>query len=207
MVSDEIPLDEAPEHFFDQQKWSEFVDCFDNRQAALQQINRPEPGIIGFYRRQIANSAGPMTAKAQREEHTAELGKALVADFKERLSNEEIVATGLSSLAVARVTIPSERWPELWPNFAADKAEGKELTFAKVRVSKPASRRTSSIRFLEECIAWLQQRQLEGESCRKVLEAEASNRFGSVLKTRDFAAAYKAVFEKPRGRPPKTSPK
>ena len=34
MVSDEIPLDEAPEHFFDQQKWSEFVDCFDNRQAA-----------------------------------------------------------------------------------------------------------------------------------------------------------------------------
>ena len=70
MVSDEIPLDEAPEHFFDQQKWSEFVDCFDNRQAALQQITRPEPGIIGFYRRQIANSAGPTTAKAQREEHT-----------------------------------------------------------------------------------------------------------------------------------------
>jgi hypothetical protein len=77
-----------------------------------------------------------MTAKAQREEHTAELGKALVADFKERPSNEEIVATGLSSLAVARVTIPSERWPELWPNFA-DKAEGKELTFTKVHVSKP----------------------------------------------------------------------
>jgi hypothetical protein len=44
MVSDEIPLDEAPEFFFDQQKWSEFVDCFDNRQAALQQINRTGTG-------------------------------------------------------------------------------------------------------------------------------------------------------------------
>jgi hypothetical protein len=206
MVSDKIPLHDAPDHFFDQAKWNEFLSFFESRQPALEQISRVEPGLIVFQRREAAKRSGPGAAEARKGDHIAELGNALVADFKERLITEKLVATGLSSLAVARINIPGERWPELWPNFAEDKATGGQLEFTKVRVFEPIAVRTSAADLLDSCIDWLQNRRLAGESRRKVLQTEAIKHFGTTLTTRIFDAAYKAVFFKTRGRPRTTRP-
>jgi hypothetical protein len=117
MPSKESPLRDSPEHFFDSARWNEFLSFFENREAALRNISQPESGIIVYYRREVAKMPTPEAAPARRDEYAAELGKALVGQFKDRLVREEIIATGLSSLAVERVRIPGERWTELWPDL------------------------------------------------------------------------------------------
>jgi hypothetical protein len=204
MPNEEIPLRDAPEHFFDRKKWEEFLTCNENRQAALQRISQQEPGMIVFYRREVSKTPTPEGAKAQQDENIAELGKALVSQFKERLIKAEILATGLSSLAVDRVTIPAERWPELWLNFAEDKANGGQLEFAKIRLSEPLARKLT--RDLKaRCVTWMQKRREDGETRKKALKGEAQKHFGTGLTTRIFDAAYKEVFAKARGRPKKLS--
>jgi hypothetical protein len=206
MQSKEIPLRDSPERFFDSARRNEFLSFFENREAALRNISQPEPGIIAYYRQEAAKMPPPEGARARRDEHAAELGKALVARFKEGLINEEIVATGLSSLAVERVRIAGERWIALWPDFVDDIAKGEKLEFTRVRVFEAADRPTQAAALLDRCIKWMQQRSHEGESRRKVLQREASEHFGRDLKTRTFDAAYKAVFSKTRGRPRSNPP-
>ncbi len=41
-----------------------------------------------------------------------------MAAFKERLIEEQLIATGYSNLAIERVRIPGERWRDLWPGAA-----------------------------------------------------------------------------------------
>ena len=207
MANEEIPLNDAPDVFFDQTKWGEFVSLFGDRRAALVRISRIEPGLIGYMRAEAAKMSTPEGAKARKDEHIAELGNALVARFKARLIKEEVVASGFSSLSVDRVKIPGERWPDLWPNFCEDKAEGKGLTFTNVRVFESGDGRTSPTSLADECVVWMRERQLAGENRRKTLEHEAQKRFGSALTSREFAVAYKTVFGKSRGRPRKISPK
>jgi hypothetical protein len=206
MGSNEILLGEAPESFFDPEKWSEFLGFYASRQAALQQISQPEPHAIVWVRRLAADV--PEGGNARWDEHVSDRGNELVSAFKVRLIKGDLIATGLCSLAIGRVMIPSERWPDLWPNFAEDRADGKDLKFTNVRVSKLAksSARTTADLF-DECVAWMEQRDSEGENRRKILEGEALKRFGSALTTRMFATIYKSVFDKPRGRPRKTGPK
>jgi hypothetical protein len=206
MPSKEIPLRDSPEHFFDSARWNEFLSFFENREAALRNISQPESGIIVYYRREVAKMPTPEAARARRDEHAAELGKALVGQFKDRLVREEIIATGLSSLAVERVRIPGERWTELWPDLVNDMTKGGNLEFTKVRVFEPTDRPTQAAALLDRCIEWMQRRSHEGEGVRKVLQREAIDQFGGDLTSRTFDTAYKAVFSKSRGRPRRNSP-
>jgi hypothetical protein len=47
----------------------------------------------------------------------------------------------------------------------------------------------------------MKQRKFEGASTKKSLQKEAEQRFGSALTKRTFDSAYKAVFDRKRGRP------
>jgi hypothetical protein len=207
MPSEEIPLWDSPERFFDSATWREFLSFFKSRDEALLHISHPEPKILVFYRQQVAKLSTPERELARRDEHIAELGGKLVGQFKDRLIREEIIATGFSPLAVERVRIPGERWVELWPNFSENRADGKHLNFNYVKVIEAAERPTSAADLLDRCVAWMQSRGHDGESRRKVLQTEALEHFGPALTTRTFAVAYKSVFGKSRGRPRKAEPK
>jgi len=194
-----IPLREAPGRFFDAAQWREFVSYFDSAEAALRHISKAEPGLLVFHRREAARHSDE---RARRGETAAALAQSLVAEFKERFIDGRLIATGFSSAAVERVTIPQERWPDLRPNFCADSADGAGLHFTAIRIYEQADKPAQPA-LIDACVAWLQQRGREGESRRKVLFAQATTHFGAALTTRAFGEAYKIVFAKPRGRPRK----
>lgn len=200
-----IPLREAPERFFDAATWREFLSYFEGPEAALRHISQPEPGILVFCRqRAAAQYVTPDGERARRDERAAELGRLLVTSFKERLIKEELIATALSPFNIDRARIPGERWPDLWPNFIENRADGNDLKFTDVRISQPTNTQTQDTDFLDRCIEWLRKRSEDGESRRKILLAEAIEHFGNALKTRTFNAAYKKVFSRTRGRPRKS---
>jgi hypothetical protein len=124
-----------------------------------------------------------------------------VANFTDRLINGQLVASGFCPFVIDRVPIPRERWFELWPNFVENRAAGSELSFTNVRIFEPTDRPGEVPALLDRCVECMQTRSQQGESCRKVLQTEASVRFGTELTTRTFGAAYTKVFAKPRDRP------
>jgi len=201
MGNNEIPLHEAPERFFDSAPWNEYLSLLGNREVALPELGQPEPGIIGHYRQELERQPWMHTPSTQRALRVAKLGEALVTRFRTQLSKGDTVATGLSPLAIDRVTIAGERWEDLWPDFVNDKAKGVTLEFTRVRLSEPTDHLTEAGALLDRCIKWMEQRSHEGESRRKVLQGEALAVFGQDLTTRVFDTGYKAVFSRPRGRP------
>jgi hypothetical protein len=187
-----VPLHEAPRLFFDQDMWNKLVRLVGTHQRALEHISIP---ALGYFAHE-SNAPPPEVT----------LANSLVEQFKTRLAKGEIVAAGYVSKLLRRIEIPPDHWSQLQPNFAEDEVFGSGSKFTHVHVSRPDDLRASPDQ-LEECIAWMRQRQAMGESRRKVLEGEAIKQFGTALTTRMFDTAYKAIFHKPRGRPRKTLPK
>jgi hypothetical protein len=195
----EIPLRDAPEHFFDPAKWCEYLFYFEDREKGLAWLSRAEPNLIAYTREEAAKIPTSEGEDARRGEKAAELGRSLLAAFKERLINGQLIATGLCALDVDRVRIPGDRWPDLWPNFIDSRADG-DLTFTAVRIRQPTDPPQVDD-LLTQCIEWLRKRRKEGGGLKKGLRAEALKHFGAALKTRIFDQAYKVVFAKARGRP------
>jgi len=177
-----IPLHDAPERYFDQEKWGEVLRAVGDRSVALALVSRSTYG-----------------------EHfrLSDLANKIRSDFKRRLVDGSIVATGCSLTSVEPATIPGSRCRDLQPDFVNDRLIGRSQTFLDVRVLDEAKlvEFTHAENLLDRCIQWMQQRRREGESQRKVLYREASAVFGPDLASRTFDAAYKAAFSKPRGRP------
>ena len=197
-----ILLCAAPERYFDSAKWNEYCSHYESREAALRELSTPEPpGILGVFRQLVAKQPGPAGEEARRYERADQIGKSIVAEFKERLIRGGLIATGFSSLAIERVRIPGERWSDLWLNFIENSADGSDLKFTSVRIVEPPDPSSRGPDLLDRCVDWLQKRSQEGESRRKVLLTEALAHFGPELTTRTFGAAYKKTFSKPRGRP------
>jgi len=128
-----IPLSEAPERFFDPALWGEYISPHTNREEALTYFASPDPALLTFHREEAAKLPWqyPATQHAIRRGRIKEF---LVARFREQLIEGKLVASGFSSLAVERVTIPAERWHDLWPNFVANKADGDGVSFTSVRI-------------------------------------------------------------------------
>src|ERR1700730_2076829 len=78
----EIPLKQAPDRLFDQQKWSEFISHFDTREIALGRlsVHPSDPG--GFYREGDAKLVKSGEGRWKQIDELYELGIALVGDFK-----------------------------------------------------------------------------------------------------------------------------
>jgi hypothetical protein len=202
MRDNEIPLSAAPERFFDQKKWLKFVSAMGGRDAALEQISRPEPGIIGYYRQKVGELPNAGGAQARHQEQMLRLGMQIVEEFRGRLCTGQLIATGYQLPALTRAAIPAELWKKLWPNFVADKAELGTLSLMYVRIAQASPHSGKPLTTVQRCIEWLRQRhEADGEQRKKVLQTDARRDFSQDLTVREFDAAYKAVFAKKRGRP------
>jgi hypothetical protein len=201
----EIPLIKAPEIFFDQQQWIDFIAHFESRDVALAQISCLPLGPTGFYQKDSPRLSTSAEVQARQINELFDLGIALINSFKTKLVKNQIISTGVSfglrSDSGERVSIPPERWQRLWPHFVGNSAFGELFEFKDVLLVRNDDRKTRHAEMKERCIVFLRQRSAEGERRRKTLEKEALDRFGDDLTTRVFTAAYKAVFKRPRGRP------
>ena len=195
-------LKDAPEAFFDKPDWQAFVAFHRDRDTALQRISVEEPGMIGFYRKMLAEGPTPEGLHAREEEKVVQVGRSMVTKFLLGLSEGRILASGFTSLQVARISIPTERWAGLRPNFVKGRAEAGEdgITFENVLVWTPAEASINSGGEEDALRNFLRKRQQDGVRLKKILQDEANIDFQG-LTTRAFDAAYKDVFETGRGRP------
>jgi hypothetical protein len=188
MTFEEIPLREVPDHFFDPGEWKRLVDLCGGLQQALEQLSIP----CLAYSAHPANLPPPSTT----------IANSLAQRFRTQLVQGEYIATGYDPEERCRMEFQPEDWDRYELNFAEDQAFAGKLKFTHIRVIRRDDR-PESAKLLDEFVSWLRERQTQGESRRKVLEREAAKRFEPALTTRIFAAAYKAVFNKKRGRPRK----
>jgi hypothetical protein len=199
----EVPLHDAPEHFFDQDKWREFARQFPSRTAALKQISKPAAAGLEWIRSEVIqdpNTADDHKDAARAQQRTADAGDALVKRFMRQLAEGAISATGVWHGSLARVTLPSDRCEGLWPNFSADRLDGKDLTLREVRVFKIETKATKAAKLLNDAIEWLTQYPNGRDELKTVVEFKTKNRFPG-LTTRQFNTAYKSAYDKDRGRP------
>lgn len=206
----EIPLNKAPEVFFDQRLWKIFQSYFKTPQIALERIS-DLPQVPGYYYHREHDEL-PSSDKElwQEAAEAADFGKALLYGLQRQFLARQIIATGVAFgfNSTERVVIPPERWFRLWPNFL------QNFAMAQLKINDPLCHRYDHIRLItdgsnrahqiimEDCISFLQQRKAEGEQRKGVLYREAINHFQVHITTRDFGAAFKAVFQRQRGRPP-----
>lgn len=197
-----IPLQRAPERFFDPAEWDELVSGCGGRDAALRVISDREDGFLVWMRREVAKQPTPAGAAAREEERLAQLGKQMVANFCASLINGKRVATGRSPPSVERVRLPGELWPMLVPNFADGTATGGGYAITHVRVfdANDLARTEPGI---EKCIeVWLgKRREQYGDQLKKTLLQDARQAFADEFSSRAFDAAYRRIYKRKRGRP------
>ena len=131
-----LALEEVPEHFFDPDKWNDFVSSCVGHEKALRQISHPDPAFLVFARREVAKQLTSAGARAREEERVSQLGQSLVEDFRARLTSGEGVVTGFQPPSLKRATIPAELCSELSLNFEDGVAKGGGYTFSHVRILK-----------------------------------------------------------------------
>jgi hypothetical protein len=203
----EIPLNQAPEEFFDQEQWLKFIAHFDSRAVALARISRPPPPTTGFYQPEDLDLSKSNEERQKEIEELFQLGIALVGQLKTKLIKKEISATGrsfgLSTDPDGRIAILPEQCARIWPDFVEGKIRGELFEFTDVRLVTNNNRKARTAELVNRISEFLQKRKLEGVSERKILKQEALEHFDSNFKTRAFDAAYKATFNKRRGRPRK----
>jgi len=195
-MPNDIPLREAPDHFFDPVRWREFVAAFGgDREEALTAL-RPEPGLLAYYREEAANRGDPRAAQVGKQ---AALAQALVSDFVRSLQSGALAATALTPPSLARTPVPPELWPDIRLDFAAESATWGATSLTHIRIARAEDAHAPSL--VTRCAAFLRGRQAAGEARKKILSHEARAELGDALTTRDFDTAYKEVFAKKRGRP------
>jgi len=67
MANSDIPLRDAPERFFDSALWNEYLSCWKTHEDALSGLSQPEPGIIAYYRQEIARQSRSQTPDFERD--------------------------------------------------------------------------------------------------------------------------------------------
>ena len=198
-----VPLEEAPEQFFDQDLWSDFVSRCGSRQAALRKISYPEDGFFVAARRSVAKEPTLTGAKAREQEEVAQLGQRIVARFCERLVGGESMTTGMQPPSIERIGMPGELWSKLIPNFEDSKAEGGGYFFAHIRVIEASHVASTEPQIVKRLGAWLtKRREQHGDELKKTLLHLAHEEFGEAFKSRAFDVAYRRIYGRKRGRPP-----
>jgi hypothetical protein len=195
-------LEEAPEHFFDQDGWSEFVSGCGSRQPALRQISHPEDSSFVAARQKAAEQLTPVGARARELERIAQLGQRLVADFLARLISGKLTATGMAPPSPERIGIPAELWPKLVPNFEAGTAEGSRYFFTHICITDACDVAPTEVGVVKRIAAWLTNRlEQHGDELKKTLLHAAREEFAEEFTNRAFDAAYREIYRRKRGRP------
>ena len=142
----EIPLNQAPEEFFDQEQWLKFIAHFDTRAVALARISHIPSLTTGFYQPEDLDMSKSNEERQKEIEGLYQLGIALVGQLKTKLIKKEISATGhsfgLSTDPDGRITILPEQCIRIWPDFVEDKIRGELFAFTEVRLITNNTRKT-----------------------------------------------------------------
>jgi hypothetical protein len=201
MFDNEIPLKNVPDHFFDLERWNELAAAH-GREGALESISRPEPGLLTYYRMEVAKLNSADAAKARQQQRLFELGQSLIRDFKAMLVKGQLNATGIQPPSIERVQIPSELWAELTPDFERETAVSQHYRFLRVSISVAKDDADKEVDLVQRCTEWLRGRKTtNGVELKKILRADAEKRFGAAVTVRMFDEAYRLVYRRTRGRP------
>ena len=192
---------------------------------ALEALDRPDPGIIVFYRREAlafgALSLGQREA-AEAQENADALARKLVADFRESAAAGRLAASGLFARTGLRQEIPPELWADGKIEFAAGRLTlgvpglNPRIAYAAVTVGEAAlpglDQGTAPPGAEEDPAAALrafieERRRAQGDEIKKALREAAREQFGEAFTVRRFDAAYAAVYGRSRGRPEKSTKK
>jgi hypothetical protein len=130
-------------------------------------------------------------------------GRALRSEFHRNLINGKYIAFGFFSNQSDRVSVPRDRLSELCPRFATERLVGRDLEYSGILVVAAEEMDGPAAEFQQRLTDWMKARRAEGTSSRKILEHAAKMHFGEQLTQRAFDIAYKTVFNRRRGHPPK----
>ena len=179
---------------------------------ALEALDRPDPGILAFYRRE-ALAFGALSVGRRQEAEAQEdadlLARTLVPRIRDSAAAGLLAAAGLFARTGLRQEISPELWAEAKIEFAAGRLTLGEFAYAGVTVSaaapdEPAAQDDPAAAlsaFLED------RRRRQGDELKKALREASRERFKEAFTVRRFDAAYAAVYGRRRGRPNKSTSK
>jgi hypothetical protein len=186
-----IDLRDAPALFL-KDAWADLVEKCGNHDRALELLSRLNPGFLDYVDEELRDGDEKALRQARRK-----LAKELIAEFKRMLTEGEIVATGLSPASPTRKKIDDGLVRDLEFDFAKNAANSHLYAFTHIQVYRAKPPATRLVKF----DIWLRnQKEADPNRVRKELLADAVRLFG--ITQREFQKSYRAVFAKPRGRPP-----
>jgi hypothetical protein len=119
-----IPLDQAPEHFFDQEKWHAFLALYTSRESAISDLTCLGPRITRFDRYD-PNS---------KESRQQRLREEILKDFVEKLACGDVVAWAIQPPSKKIELVPPAIWSHLSLNFMNNTARGGKYEFIGIQV-------------------------------------------------------------------------
>jgi hypothetical protein len=201
----DIPLAEAPEHFFAQDDWQELINSCGGRQAALARISWKPDGSYRLWQQGAAELLTPGGAKAREAQRIDGLAERVRSAFVAMLRSE-LVVTGFQHPSTQRERIAAELLQEMVFDFVKDTAEGGGYVIRRIRVARATAPSGEQEGIVDRMTAWLRHRQDEhGDELKKVLSDAAQSEFAEEFTTRSFDAAYSRVYGRNRGRPRKSA--
>jgi hypothetical protein len=198
---DPIKLRDTPARFL-KTDWLRLMVLKGSDAKAVETLSHPDPGMLVCCRHElIAAGRGGPEAQAQAQEDIYALVEKMIASFQELGASGQIIGLGIYSWTGLRQPIPPEFWPDLKFDFEANKASNDKFSYSHVTIDQddPAG---SQGDFVARIVAWLTQHRPEnGKAAKKMLAADARAEFGGGYTERAFNEAYKAVYQRRRGRP------
>jgi hypothetical protein len=195
---DPIKLRDAPARFL-KTDWLRLMELKGSDAKALQTLSHPDPGMLAYYRRQVI-AAGRGGPEAQAQEEIYALVEKMIASLQELGASGQIIGDGIYSWTGLRQPIPPEFWPDLKFAFEANKASNDKFSYSHVTIDQHDSAGSQGD-IVARIVAWLTQQPENGKAPKKMLAADARAEFGGGYTERAFNEAYKAVYQRRRGRP------
>ena len=129
------------------------------------------------------------------------LAEKMIASFRELGASGQIIGHGIYSWTGLRQPIPPEFWSDLRFDFEANKASNDKFSYSHVTIDQddPAGHQGDVVARIVACLT--QHRPENGKAPKKMLAAVARAEFGGDYTERAFNEAYKAVYQRRRGRP------
>lgn len=123
--------------------------------------------------------------------------------MKTSLITGDLIATGVQFHHFEREVIAPEAWHKLWPKFAHECAMGTAARFEQVLLRANVDPKAIASAMRRKLVPWLREQATTGATLKNGLLQRAQQQFGNALSHRVFNVAYREVFMRTRGRPPK----
>jgi len=193
-----VRLRDVPGFFFDPEVWNDLVRLAGTKQNAIELLDAAHPEDSQDW----WDCALPQMCEQERNTMFAR-GRALRSEFHRDLINGKYIAFGFFPKQSDRVSIPRDRLSELYPRFATERLVGRDLEYTGILVVEADEMDGPAAEFQQRLTDWMKARRADRMSSKKILEHAAKMHFGERLTQRAFDTAYKTVFNRRRGHPPK----